>query len=103
MAVPALPAAGLVVAQPEELLAVPEALLDGPVQRMAWGPLAPSRRTKGRRPAPLLPNPTDSPICRSNTTWKLLLRRETMAKGVITAQCKQAGWNNEYLLKVLSN
>jgi len=26
-----------------------------------------------------------------------------MAKGAITAQCKQAGWNNEYLLKVLSN
>ena len=32
VAVPALPAAALVVAQPKELLAVPEALLDGPAQ-----------------------------------------------------------------------
>ena len=32
-----------------------------------------------------------------------LLRRETTAKGGIAARRKQAGWNNEYLLKVLSN
>ena len=53
--------------------------------------------------APLSPNPTDSPICRSNTTYKLLLRRETSAKGGIAARRKQAGWNDGYLLKVLSN
>ena len=47
--------------------------------------------------APLSPNPTDSLICGSNTTYKLRLRRET------TAKRKQAGWNDEYLLKVLSN
>ncbi len=32
-----------------------------------------------------------------------LLRRETTAQGGIAARRKQAGWNNEYLLKVLSN
>ena len=31
-----------------------------------------------------------------------LLRRETTAKGGSAARHKQAGWNNEYLLKVLS-
>ena len=53
--------------------------------------------------APLSPNSTDSLICGSHTTYKLLLRRETTAKGGIAARRKQAGWNNEYLLKVLSN
>ncbi len=32
-----------------------------------------------------------------------LLRRETTAKGGIAARRKQAGWNDAYLLKVLSN
>ena len=32
-----------------------------------------------------------------------LLRRETTAKGGIAARRKQAVWNNEHLLKVLSN
>ena len=32
-----------------------------------------------------------------------LLRRETTAKGGIAAKRKQAGWNDSYLLKVLSN
>ena len=32
-----------------------------------------------------------------------LLRRETSAKGGIAARRKQAGWNDGYLLKVLSN
>ena len=32
-----------------------------------------------------------------------LLRRETTAKGGIAARRKQTGWNDSYLLKVLSN
>ena len=32
-----------------------------------------------------------------------LLRRETTVKGGIAAKRKQAGWNDSYLLKVLSN
>ena len=32
-----------------------------------------------------------------------ILRRETTAKGGIAARRKQAGWNDAYLLKVLSN
>jgi len=32
-----------------------------------------------------------------------LLRRETTAKGGIAARRRQAGWNDRYLLKVLSN
>ena len=32
-----------------------------------------------------------------------LLRRETTAKGGIAAKRKQAGWNDGYLLKVLSH
>ncbi len=32
-----------------------------------------------------------------------LLRRETTAKGGIAAKHNQAGWNDSYLLKVLSN
>ena len=32
-----------------------------------------------------------------------LLRRATTAKGGIAAKRKQAGWNDSYLLKVLSN
>jgi hypothetical protein len=33
----------------------------------------------------------------------LLLGRETAAQGNIAARCKQAGWNDDFLLKVLSN
>jgi hypothetical protein len=32
-----------------------------------------------------------------------LLRRKTTAKGSIAVRHKQAGWNDGYLLKVLSN
>jgi len=32
-----------------------------------------------------------------------ILRRETTAKGGIAAKHKQVGWNDGYLLKILSN
>ena len=69
------------------------------------GCLIPSRslshgRHRSRAP---LTQPHRFLICGSNTTYKLLLRRETTAKGGIATKRKQAGWNDSYLLKVLSN
>ena len=49
----------------------------------------------------LSPNPTDSLIRRSNTTYKLLLRRETTAKGGIANKRLAAAWNKNYLCQLI--
>ena len=45
----------------------------------------------------------DESRIRTGHAARNLLRREPTAKGGIAARRKQAGWNNEYLARVLSN
>ena len=45
----------------------------------------------------------ESRICTGHAAYDISIpRRETTAKGGIAAKHKQAGWNDGYLLKVLS-
>ena len=51
--------------------------------------------------APLSPNPTDSPICRSKTTYKLLLRQDRSLKVGIANKRLAAAWNKDYLYRLI--